>query len=339
MLIQDAFNSNAFAEVELTAAINKQPFVPRKLGSMGLFEEKGVSVLTIAVEESDGTLSLIPNTARGAPSNQNLHSKRKLRPLNIPHFPLDETIMAEEIQGIRAFGSSELQVVERVRDDRLREMRAKHDATLEYGRIGAVKGIIYDSNGSTVIYNLFTEFGETQDSVDFVLGTATTDIKGKCVSVSRLVETELGADMYDHIHVFCGDEWFDKFVRHTEVKAAYERWAANGSAGGQGQFLREDNRRGFPFAGMIFENYRGSVGGVDFVADAEAHFFPVGVPGLFITRFGPADFMETVNTLGLPMYAKAEMKRFDRGIDIHTQSNPISICTRPKVLVKGTTSN
>ena len=56
----------------------------------------------------------------------------------------------------------------------------------------------------------------------------------------------------------------------------------------------------------------------------------------FRTYFAPADFNETANTLGLPLYAKQEPRKFGRGTDLHTQSNPLPICLRPEVLVKGT---
>ncbi len=336
MDLANVFASDAFSMIALTDKVNKMPYVPGRAGRLGIFETSGITTTSLAIEEYAGTLSLIPNTARGGPSNQNLHAKRVLRQLTVPHLPLDDAIMAAEVQGIRGFGTTDLQAVESVVAQRLLEMKSKHDATLEYGRIGAIKGTILDADGSTVIYNLFTEFGVSQTSVDFALGTTTTNVKAKCLTVVRAIETELGADVYNHVHCFCGKTWFDEFVAHPEVKTAYERWQANGQLGA---FLRDDNRSGFEFAGIIFEEYRGSVGGVSFVADSEAHFFPVGVPQLFSTRFAPADFMETVNTPGLPVYVKTKPKDYNKGLDIHTQSNPISFCKRPKVLVKGTTSN
>lgn len=52
----------------------------------------------------------------------------------------------------------------------------------------------------------------------------------------------------------------------------------------------------------------------------------------------PADFNETVNTLGQPLYAKQDSRKFERGTDLHTQSNPLPMCHRPGVLVKLTMS-
>ncbi len=71
-----------------------------------------------------------------------------------------------------------------------------------------------------------------------------------------------------------------------------------------------------------------------FIAEDEGHCFPMGTLNTFRTYFAPADFNETVNTLGREIYAKQESRKFERGTDLHTQSNPLPLCLRPAVLVK-----
>ncbi|HEY3265545.1 MAG TPA: major capsid protein [Armatimonadota bacterium] len=338
--ILDVFGSDAFSVISLTAAINKMPFVPGRAGRLGIFEESGVPTTSIALEELAGTIALIPNTARGAVVPQNTPDKRTMRTLTIPHLPVQDTVKADELQNVRAFGQGAgLSGAQATINQRMQRMTTALDATLEYGRIGAIKGVIYDSNGSTVIYNLFTEFGVTQSTTDFVLGTTTTDIIGKCTDTAGVIEDELGAGVYDHIHVFCGKTFWKSFISHTAVKDAFKYFEQTGQNMNP---LREDLRyKGFQFGGMVFEQYRGKVGSVGFVADAEAHAFPVGVPGLFQTAFAPADYVETANTIGLPRYAKIgqDPSGMNKFVLLETQTNPLSICTRPKVLVKLTTSN
>ena len=80
----------------------------------------------------------------------------------VPHIALEDTILADEVQNVRAFGSeSMLEGVQAVVNQRMSEMATKMDATLEHLRIGAIKGQILDADGSAVIYDLFTEFGVT----------------------------------------------------------------------------------------------------------------------------------------------------------------------------------
>lgn len=331
--IMDFFkDSNAFGMTTMTNAINKQPFVPGRIGSLGLFAEQGVPTTSIIVERKDGLLTLVPNTPRGAPGNPMQNPKAVVRSFMIPHFPVTQTVMAEEIQNVRGFGKTTLETLQDYINSKSASMVPSLDATLEYGRIGAVKGIIYDADGSTAIYNLFTEFGISQTSVDFVLGTAGTDVNAKCLAVKRAVEDALGMAMYDRIHVVCGKTWFEKFTNHAEVKEAWKRW-------NDGQKLREDKRRGFEFAGVFFEEYRGAVGAVDFVAASEAHAFPIGVPGLFETYFAPAPYMDAVNTPGLPRYFAQELMEFKKGVKLEAQTNPLSLCRMPEVLIKLTTSN
>lgn len=330
----DIFNSNAFSMVSLTDSINKVPFLPGRIGQLGLFREQGVATTSVLVEEREGSLTLVETTARGAPAVQNTHNKRKARSLTVPHIALEDTILADEVQNLRAFGSdSQLEGVQQVVNDRLEEMARKLDATLEHLRIGAIMGKILDADGTTVLYDLFQEFGVTQQTeIDFDLDNASPTagaIKKKCHDVKRKIEDELGATPYGHIHAICGSAFFDDLVTHSEVSAAYDRYL-------DGLFLREGQARGsFEYAGIVFEEYRGRVGSVDFTDTNKAHFFPVGVPGLFRQYNAPADFVETVNTIGLPRYAKqAQDTQFNRWVTLHTQSNPLPICTRPRVLMK-----
>lgn len=215
--------------------------------------------------------------------------------------------------------------------DHLTTMRNKHAITLEHLRMGALKGKILDADGS-VLYNLFDEFDITEKVVNFGLSTANTNVKAKCLEVVRHIEDNLRGEVMSGIHALVSAEFFDALTNHPSVKEAYERWQ-------EGAFLRDDFRSGFPFGGITFEEYRGQATDPNgtvrrFIAQGEGHCFPMGTAESFVTYFAPADFNETVNTLGRPLYAKQEPRRFDRGTDLHTQSNPLPLCLRPAVLVK-----
>lgn len=329
----DIFSGDAFGVVSLTQAINSMPYVPGRLGQLGIFEESGITTTTVMIEEKAGTLALVPTKPRGAPGTQNKPDKRKVRSLAVPHLPLEDNIMADEIQNVRAFGSeNEVETVQRMVSQRLGRMAINMDATLEYHRIGAVKGTILDSDGSSTIFNLFTEFGVSQEAEkDFDLDNAAPAsgaVMKVCNAVIRLIEDNLGSSPYAGIMALCSAEFFDDLTAHKEVRETY--LYQNGAA------LRERTaRRSMYYGGITFEEYRGSVGGTAFVAADKAHLFPIGVPGLFVTHYAPADYMETVNTLGLPRYAKQAVDaKFQKYVDIEVQTNPLNLCTRPKVLIK-----
>ncbi len=333
-MLLDVFAGDAFSVVNLTDAINRMPFKQSRIGQMGLFKQKGITSTIAIVEERDGVLSLLPTGARGAPPTVAARGDRRARNFTIPHIPLDATVMADEVQGVRAFGSeSETDGVAQVVNDKIAEMRQSHEATLEYHRLGAIKGTVLDADGVTVVHDLFTEFECIQPApvvggfAEFDFTAATPPVKTTCMGIVRMIEANLGALPYDHIHAFCDATFFDALTAEAGVIAAFNRWE-------QGRALREDMRGGFPFGGITFEEYRGGIGTVDFIDAGACHCFPVGSPGLFSTTFAPADYIETVNTVGKPYYAKQQVMDFDRGVMINTQSNPLCLCTRPMTLIR-----
>lgn len=330
----DVFKADGFSVLSLTDAVNKLPYVPGRLGQLGVFAESGVTTTVISIEENNGVLTLVPATPRGAPGTQNVANKRKLRSLRVPHIELDDTINADEVQNVRAFGSNDqLLGVQQAIGTRMGEMVPKIDATLEFHRIGAVKGIVMDADGATPLYNLFTEFGVSQEAeVDFDLDNANPTsgaVRTKCTEVVRLITNNLlGGMMFQRIHAVCGDTFWDQLIAHKEVRETYlnQQEAAQLRNGVAYETLN--------YGGITFENYRGKVGNVAFVDPLKAHFFPVGAPGLFKHYNAPADLLETVNTVGLPRYARMYPDQNGKLMHLEVQANPILICTQPKVLIK-----
>jgi hypothetical protein len=213
---------------------------------------------------------------------------------------------------------------------RLAELRQSLEATIEYHRIGAIMGKIYDADGSTIL-DLHTTFGVSQTTVDFAFTTATTDIRGALMTGKRAAEAALGGTAYGYMGVWCGYRWWDSFIAHAKVESAFDRWEF-------GRQRQEDLRSGFEFAGVVIKEHGAKIGDQWFVPPDEAYMYPIGVPGLFKTHYAPADFIEAVNTVGLPAYAKQERMEMDRGIKIHAQSNPLCMCHRPAALIKCTMS-
>lgn len=134
-------------------------------------------------------------------------------------------------------------------------------------------------------------------------------------------------DQRMHLDAGQGVERAERLVQQQQLRTMHERARQRDALPLAARQLRGPG-------GCTFERYRGRVGDIGYVADDEAHAVPEGVPELFITRFAPADYVEAVNTTGLPYYAKQELMDFGKGVEIEAQSNPIHLCTRPKAIVK-----
>lgn len=326
----DVFKADAFSMASLTGAINAAPYQPKFLGSLGLFSPVPITTTVALVEKQQGKLAVLQTAPRGTIITVDSSRVRKVRNFAVPHIPANSTIRADDVQGVRQFGSeTETESVAGMVNDKLVQLRSYHETTFEWHRLGAIQGVTLDADGST-IHNMFTEFGETEVTVAFALATATTDIKEKCTDVIRSVEDSLGSDTYGQIIGLCGDNFWDALISHPLVKEAYAGWNA------ASMLMTQQRPGGFSFGGITFYNYRGNIGGTAWLDTDTCRFFPTGVMDLFQHVMAPGDMIETVNTRGQMIYAKQEIMPFGKGVELHTQSNPLFLCTRPKVLVKGT---
>jgi hypothetical protein len=194
---------------------------------------------------------------------------------------------------------------------------------------------------------LFTAFGilnsdgqPAPEEFDFALDVATTDVRGKCHAVTRFMKRNAKLPIPSDALVWCfaGDLFFDAMISHPNVKQAFE---------GTNEAIKRiggDYALGtslFVFGGIVFENYQGSDdNGTIAIASDEARFMFSGVPGIYAEYYAPADFLDTVNTKGLPRYARlAPDRKFNKSVELHTQQNPLPLCLRPKTLCKGLLSN
>jgi len=333
----DIFNNDAFSLASLTARVNRRPYVPGQIGKSGLFQEAGVTTLTISVESRDGKLGLVEPSNRGGPGETVGKDRSSLVPFQIPHYERNDSVMADEVQGVRAFGTeNDVEMVQTIVDRKTDRHTTDLDNTLEFSRVGCIKGIVVSKSGG-VLANLYTAF-DIAPAADFsfVLSDATTIVRKKAEQLRRQVEDELDS-AYTSIHAWCGDNFWDDLVNHKSVREAYLAAAKLNETLGKSTDIWE-------CGGIVFERYRTgkkaqAANGTNlYIGADEARIVPMGVPDLFITRFAPADYMETVNTNGLPRYAKQFAMKNDKGVELEVQSNHISLCTQPAVLrraVKG----
>ena len=321
------FEDDAFSVSSLTAAINEQEYLPGRISSLGLFREEGISTLTVQIEKDGDTLALVPAGERGTSGLVVGGTKRTLIPFNTVHLPERFTIKADEIQGIRAFGTrSELQAVQDVVNKRLAKARRQLDATHEFQRMGALNGQVLDADGKTVLLDIYKSFGVNRQKLPMGLNSPDTELRVKCGEALDMQEEALGSVTSSGSRALCGKNFWNKLIVHKSVKETYLNTT-------QAASLRGDARESFEFGGIVWERYRGKVAGVAFVHGDKALLIPEGVPDLYISSFAPADYMETVNTQGIPYYSKIEPLPFNKGVAGEAQSNPLHLCTRPRAQI------
>lgn len=330
------FAGDAFTMTELTAAINVVPNQYGRYQQLGIFPERGVRTTSVVVEYKNNVLNLLPTVPRGGPPTVGQTGKRLVRSFAIPHIPHDDVVMPEEVQNIRGFGSeTAMQAVMGVLNEKLMTMSAKHDITREWLMATALRGQVRDADNS-VLLDSFAAFGISQHVQDFDFTANTPAIRTAAAQLIRYMEDNLLGERMSSIRVFCSPGFWDSLVADEEVQAAWNRWQ-------DGDWIRANPLAAFRLYGLEWEEYRGQSADAAgnarlFIPANEAIAIPMGTLSTFQMVYAPADFNETANTVGRRLYAKQKERDFERGWDIHTQSNPLPICTRPALLVRVTKS-
>jgi hypothetical protein len=348
MATLDVFAADGFSTAELAEAINIIPNQWGMIGDLGLFADKPIRTPAFQLEEGNGALQLVQSSPRGTAPTGADRGKRKLRNFSTVRVAQERRVSAEDVSGIRAFGSeTELAQVQDEVNARLLDIRANLDITREYHRAGALAGVIKDADAETIT-DLFTEFGVTQKVVDFDLGTGATDHLAKAREVARHIQVNLKGDVMTGVGALCSPEFWDKLMAIDDFKDAYKYYESITQASP----LRDDVRNtpgGFRWQGINWMEYLGEAdvpqeAGTStarrFITAGDARFFPMGTRRTFATFNAPADYMETVNTPGQPFYAKmAPDPTMNRYVMIEGQSNLLPVCMRPAVLVRGHSSS
>jgi hypothetical protein len=329
----DIFRSDAFGVVPLSLAINNLKFVPGYIGSKGLFNEIAIPTTMVSIEERNFILTLVGPTPRGAPGHTMPKPRRALRALQVPHFEINDAIMAEEVQGVRPFfqetGTETVMVKV---GERMQAAGQSLEYTQEYSRVGAIKGVVTYADGTTL--DLYAEYGlPAPTNIDMNLDTTVADgsIRKACAKIIRAMGTALDGQAFSGVEAIVGDDFFDALISHPEVRQTYIYSAAASEL--RTNYVNAGQTWGsFSFGGILWTNYRGYAQGAPMVEPNMAYLYPTGVPTLFETVYAPADYIETVNTMGLPRYVKQYAMPNDKGIHLDTQTNQLNFCARPMAL-------
>lgn len=336
----DIFNNDAFSVVSLTDAVEAVEYQPSLLRDMGIFEKQPVRTTTIAMERRDGVISLIPTTERGAPIIEGSKKGRNIRHASATRLAKGDTIYADELQNVRAFGKeSEVQAVQKEVAIRMNDIQTDMELTEENMFLGAIQGKVLDADGKTVLYDWFDFWGVSQPAIiDFDLDNASPAkgaLKKKCLDVKRtMLKAGKGAfTPQTEIIALCGDNFFDDLTSHGEV-------TGNTITPMEAQRLISEFGTAYStvkFGEIIWINYRGTDDGSKVaIGTDEVKFFPRKARGVFKHALAPAEFMPYVNQLGKDRYAMTIPDR-DRGAftRVELYSYPLIYCTRPELLLRG----
>lgn len=330
---------NAFEVVDYTEELLLIPNQWGLINEMGIFAEESVSQHSVTIESVEGTLGLITDQVRGARNLVNKDDTRKLFSFAVPHFPLDDYVTPQDVQGKRAYGNANAaETTDAVIARKLARIRQNHAVTMEAARAYAItNGAVYAPNG-TVVGNYYTSFGITRKEIDFVLGTATTDLTAKAEEgIGHIQDNIRDGSVVNEIMVLASPEFFTKLISHATVKEAYKYYTSTQEP--LRQRLGSGLYRRFVHGSVTYVEYRGSYNGTRLIPAGDAYMLPGGTSDTFVSYFSPANRFDMVNTLGEQAYVFSYNDPKGYKIELQSESNQLHLVRRPQCVVRLYSSN
>lgn len=331
-----------FTERHLTETINEIPNQYGYIEELDYAPGEGVATTAVEIAKVGDSVRVLPQVERGGPSSTKGAPVEDSIFLRIPSFPQVHKIGPADVQDWVQKANREFKPksLEMSLAERLQSLRFDHDLTLEYQRMGAIKGTLVDGNGKTLL-DLFDAFGITQKVVNFALDVSTTKVTEKVDEVISYIRANLLGEIMTGVDILVDKAFFNALVSHPNVEKFYVNYEA------AMMLANPDYKplygRIFSFHGVTFREYDATVTlyngtTVPLIASGTGHALPVGTRDAFQTYFGPPNDIRFVNMEGMEIFMSQEFEKHGAGIELKSESCPLAVYRRPVLLVKVTAS-
>lgn len=322
----DQLFASSFADsAELTAAIQRTPYNPGQIAKLKIFDEAGIASTSVAIDMRDNALTMLPTSPRGGVSEPLRMGSRSMVTIEACHIGTVGSAYADECQNVREFGSATgLESPAELMARKLRTMKQNLEVTIEQHRTGAVRGLVQDTDGSTIL-DVYAAFGLSQTVYPMALA-GTGNLVNKTIGAERECQASLGGEDPTGFLALCSPSFMDALRSNGYYDSAL-RFAAPST-------LLAGYTNGITVGNTTFVEVRSTPGLPVKIPAGEGYLIPLGINDLFITRFAPGDYMATVNQPGLPAYVQSQLMDMGKGYKLEAQTNHVSLCTRPAAVIK-----
>lgn len=333
--------SNQFELVDRTDDLILLPQTWTFLGDLGLFQPDYLTTQTVTFEEQKGSLVLIKDQVRGSKPQTLGRDVRKLHSYSTAHFPIYDALTPDELEARTRPGSKgkELDTEAAALLRMYEKIRKSYDRTWEVARFSTiVTGNQYAPNG-TISGNFYSDFGLTRKEVDFVLGTATTDVIAKCEEIiASFQASATEGQVITRVIALCSPAFFGKLIAHAKVTQSYLYQQIGGNsnilqqrAGGMGLYRR------FNFSNIEFVEIPALTGDT-LVPAGDAYFVAMDDMGSFKTFFSPAQRFGYIGTTAEPMYVWTQRAQNLKEISVEAECNFLNVLMKPNFVARGFTA-
>ena len=336
-LILDVVNQDPFKQISMTEAVNKIEFVPNQLGALGIFTLAPIRSAMIALDVRSGKIRLVAITQRGEP----VESRDKRRKAQFKYFAtnrlaLKDRINASDLAFLREFNTAD-QPKQLSTEIALRQngggngLMADIDLTKEFQRLGAIRGKLYDTDG-TLLQDYFVEMGVVEPSVLSINFTTLVDGQLRTYiinNVKRYMERNTKGAKFSKIIGLCGSDAYDKLHENAEFRVAHLAQIA------AQELLNDHTEKPTKFAGVEWTEYKGTDDNTTLaLGDDDIIFIPAGMNNtVYKEVVSPGEKFSHIGQLGKAFYAWMKWDQDDdpEWVDIYVACYPLMLNTRPEM--------
>jgi hypothetical protein len=346
-LALDIFRTDDFRATQMTELVADIDYVPYELDALGIFEPVYLKTTTVTLYQESGELHRIPTTERGAPEPTGERRGRILRQFEGSRLAKRDKVRSHEVQDILAPhlpSPIRLQNANDLIVERQTRLLDDLNYTKEFHRLGALQGVTYDADGTTVIDDWYELFGIPRPaSITFDFSKfKTVETQG---DLRAMIDADVNTPMLralgrrrrpgTRINALVGDDFWAALTSSP----AYERTMQTD----QGRVMLNESRlwSAVDVGGVIWHHYYGSDDKALAIADDEAVFFPTGAKDVFKVYYMPGENFAEANQPGQEEYSiltydyRPNMLEW---MEIYVKSYPTFACLCPQALSRGVLS-
>ncbi len=337
--IIDIFLGPEFTSVQLTLWANEEYRTENYfLSRLGFAPARGMLGTKRSFDVGDIKYRLVSSVPRGAPPSQVAPDRAEYRALDAKHFKRMAYVNADEVLDLKRFDALTPVGVLDLLQDKVAKVQEEFNQTHEHLLFGLVDGEVLDGDGQTPLYNYYDWLGVTRPPPLPIDLAGMTEDTNKMATFATALKRHQAEGMGGAIPggaqtiILCGDDLYDAVYGSAERRHA----VATGAVGNPRavDIMAETVPEGaFVHAGITWVNYQSPPGSPLQLEPREGRAFLNGVAGLFETWYAPADTIEQVSNIGLPLYVLRDpQEQTLRRLTTEVQTSPLPVCTKPQHL-------
>ncbi|WP_068312755.1 major capsid protein [Polycladidibacter hongkongensis] len=336
-----------YSAVDLTREVNRLPTTYGLLNAMNIAPISRKKSTYVRIDVKDGIVRVLGSRERGAPGQTIERGKENAIIIEIPHFPVLDQILVDDPDNLLEVVGGKL-VPASVDQELLRTLqtiRRSHSLTLEYLRLGMLRGEVVDGDGNQLL-DLYDAFDINKKTINFQLNKPDTDVRAKCAELQKHTRDNLMNETQSGVEAVVSTEFFDALISHQNV----EKYVVN-AQNSRLHSTVEDYALGgvygrmFKFGNITFREYAGSMPVKENEKTKQApiidagvgHSFPTGTGNLMHTFAAPALHVDSINQPAKQIddvKISIEPLKHGKGWELESQSNRIAVCNQPQVLAE-----